>query len=83
MMYGGQEWAYHHIKNYLTNEKCIGSTRFQKRYILDPISKKVMNTEGHLPQFYCDKSTMFVLNIVQATGNLWARLAAAMGVEYL
>jgi DNA invertase Pin-like site-specific DNA recombinase len=54
MAYGGKAWCASHIRKVLTNEKIKGDTKFQKTYNADYLTKKRVENNGELPQYYIE-----------------------------
>lgn len=68
MAYGGKAWCASHIRKVLTNEKIKGDTKFQKTYNADYLTKKRVENNGELPQYYIE-GTILELSI-RRSGNV-------------
>lgn len=52
----GGQWKAHDISNLLRNEKHTGNALLNKRYVVDPISKKDVYNRGERPRYYVENS---------------------------
>jgi len=50
------KWYESSIRLMLTNEKYKGDALLQKTYIVDFLTKKRINNEGRVPQYYVEES---------------------------
>lgn len=48
----GKDWNYGSIKDMLKNEKYMGDSLFQKRYVADTLAHYTKRNKGELPQYY-------------------------------
>ena len=53
---GKPRWRPETIKKILLNEKYIGDALLQKTFTVDFLTKKRVKNEGHVPQYYVEKS---------------------------
>ena len=53
---GKERWRPKTIKKMLSNEKYIGDALLQKTYTVDFLTKKRVNNEGFVPQYYVENS---------------------------
>lgn len=50
------KWKSSRVLEILKNERYTGNALFQKSYILDHISKKLVTNNGELPKYYCEST---------------------------
>jgi DNA invertase Pin-like site-specific DNA recombinase len=50
----GGRWSEGSVVSILENEKCVGDTVLQKKYVADHLTKKLMLNKGELPKYYVE-----------------------------
>lgn len=59
----GCQWSDPSIKSILTNITYTGNMLFQKKYTVDPISKKRKKNTGELPQYYAENTHTAIIDM--------------------
>ncbi len=63
---GNDIWCWSPLRRILSNEKYIGDTKCQKTYVLDHLTKRRVQNNGELPQYYYKDTHPAIIDL-----NIW------------